>query len=229
MFGATPEEKAYFAPFLALVGMILLGQVTAWFFDGRLVSWVLGEPAYWVNPAQALIGGALLVRYRRFYPLGAPRQAWLALVVGVAVLLLWLAPQELLRASPRYAGFNPFFFGPTGPPYWITLLLRFVKLVIVVPFAEEIFWRGFVLRFVIDPNFLRVPFGTFRWNSFLIATVGFTVEHNLPDWPAAALAGALYNLVAYRTRSLSSCILAHAATNLLLGIYVLRTGQWGFW
>ncbi len=75
MFGATPEEKAYFAPFLALVGLILLGQVTAWFFDGRLVSWVLGEPAYWVNPAQALVGGALLLHYRRFYPLATPRRA----------------------------------------------------------------------------------------------------------------------------------------------------------
>src|SRR4051812_39276655 len=124
MFGATPEEKAYFAPFLALVGLILLGQVTAWFFDGRLVPWMLGEPAYWVNPAQALIGGALLLRSRRFYPLAAPRQAWLALGVGVIVLLLWLAPQELLGVSPRYTGFNPFFFGPSGAPYWITLVLR---------------------------------------------------------------------------------------------------------
>ena len=49
------------------------------------------------------------------------------------------------------------------------------------------------------------------------------------DWPAAALTGALYNFVAYRTRSLSACVLAHALTNALLGLWILRTGQWGFW
>jgi hypothetical protein len=39
----------------------------------------------------------------------------------------------------------------------------------------------------------------------------------------------LYNLVAFRTRSLGSCILAHAVTNALLGAFILATRQWGFW
>jgi quinoprotein glucose dehydrogenase len=43
------------------------------------------------------------------------------------------------------------------------------------------------------------------------------------------LTGALLNVVASRTRSLGACSLAHAVANLLLGLYVLRTGQWGFW
>ena len=29
-----------------------------------------------------------------------------------------------------------------------------------------------------------------------------------------------------RTRSLWACVTAHGATNLVLGLYVLRTGQW---
>ena len=29
-----------------------------------------------------------------------------------------------------------------------------------------------------------------------------------------------------RTRSIGDCILAHAVTNLLLGIYVISTGNW---
>jgi membrane protease YdiL (CAAX protease family) len=39
----------------------------------------------------------------------------------------------------------------------------------------------------------------------------------------------LYNLVAYRTRSLASCVVAHAVTNLLLGLWIMATRQWGFW
>jgi membrane protease YdiL (CAAX protease family) len=51
----------------------------------------------------------------------------------------------------------------------------------------------------------------------------------MADWPAAIITGALFNLVAYRTRSLAACVLTHAITNLVLAIYILRTGQWGFW
>ena len=55
------------------------------------------------------------------------------------------------------------------------------------------------------------------------------MEHNPPDWVAALTTGVFYNWLAIRTRSLSSCVLAHAVTNLVLGFYVLQTRQWGFW
>jgi len=111
----------------------------------------------------------------------------------------------------------------------VNLGLRFLRLVVVVPLLEEIFWRGFLLRYLINEDFTQVPMGAFSWLSFGVVTAGFCFEHSLPDWPAAILTGALYNLVAYRTRSLSSCVLVHAVTNALLGAYVLHTRQWGFW
>jgi membrane protease YdiL (CAAX protease family) len=55
------------------------------------------------------------------------------------------------------------------------------------------------------------------------------LSHSQADWAAAVITGALYNLVAYRTKSLSSCILTHAGTNLLLGLWIMQTRQWGFW
>ena len=70
---------------------------------------------------------------------------------------------------------------------------------------------------------------TFTWKSFLITSVAFCFEHQPADWPAALLTGALFNLVAYRTKSLAACVLTHAVTNLALAIYVLQTRQWGFW
>ena len=71
--------------------------------------------------------------------------------------------------------------------------------------------------------------GTFTWMSFAITTVAFCFEQQPPDWPAAVLTGALFNLVAYRTRSLAACVLTHAVTNLALAFYILHTKQWGFW
>ena len=228
MFGASPPEKANVTPYLAFLALNALGEVVAKLFDGQ-AFWMASEPRYWIYPLQTLVCGVLLLRGWRFYEMRSPTRPLMALGIGALVFALWIAPQQWLGFAPRLDGFEPGFFGD-GAPYALNVALRFLRLVVVVPLIEEIFWRGFLLRYLIrDDDFSRVPFGSFTWRSFAIVTVGFCFEHSTPDWPAALLTGALYNLVAYRTRSLSACVLAHALTNLLLGIYVLRTGQWGFW
>ena len=228
MFGATLKERAYLAPFLAFLLALALGGVVAHFGEGR-AFWVFSESRYWVYPFQTALCGGLLVWGWRWYEFKFPKRIVFTAAIGVLALLLWIAPQEWFGASRRMDGFDPGFFGATGWPYALNLTLRLVRLVIVVPLLEEIFWRGFLLRYLIDEDFARVPIGTFSWLSFAVVTAGFTFEHAAADWPSAALTGALYNLVAYRTRSLSACVLTHAVTNLLLGGYILRTGQWGFW
>jgi CAAX prenyl protease-like protein len=228
MIGSSQSQRAYFGPFLVFLGLIGLGEFVKKIFEGQAVAWPLSTPMYWVMPAQTLICGWLLLRWWRHYELRPPARPVFTILIGLVVLGLWVAPQELLHAEPRLDGFEPGYFGG-GAPYWFNLLFRFVRLVIVVPLVEEIFWRGYLLRYLIHEDFTKVPFGKFSWLSFAVVTAGFTFEHAQSDWPAAALAGALYNLVAYRTRSLSACVLAHAVTNFALGLYVLRTGQWGFW
>ena len=74
-----------------------------------------------------------------------------------------------------------------------------------------------------------MPLGSFSWLSCWAVVVAFTLSHSRPDWPAAFLTGILYNVVVYRTRSLSTCVLTHAVTNLALGIWIMQTKQWGFW
>ena len=188
-----------------------------------------GNAAYWVYPIQTVICGALVVWFWRDYEFRAPRAAWVALAIGVVVFALWIAPQQWLGFGGRLTGFDPEIFVNGSKLYWFTVVARFVRLVIVVPVVEEIFWRGFLLRYLISDKFTTVPVGSFSWLSFLVVTLAFTFSHSRPDWVAAFLCGALYNLVAYRTQSLASCVLAHATTNLLLGLWIMQTRQWGFW
>ena len=147
----------------------------------------------------------------------------------MGVFVLWIAPQQFFGADARVIGFNPHVFENGSTLYWGTVLLRFVRLVVVAPLVEEIFWRGFLLRYLISEKFTTITIGTFSWVSFLVVTLLFGVSHSRADWIAALLCGALYNLVAYRSRSLASCVGAHAVTNFLLGLWIMRTGQWGFW
>jgi CAAX prenyl protease-like protein len=190
--------------------------------------WV-SAPEYWVYPAQTLLCGAVVIWFWRDYELRAPRKVWFAIVIGIVVFLLWIAPQQFFGFAPRLTGFDPERFSGQPGMYWTIVVFRFLRLVVFVPLVEEIFWRGFLLRYLISEKFTAVVVGTFSWFSFVAVTGGFGFAHSRPDWIPALICGALYNMVAYRTRSLASCVIAHALTNLLLGLWIMQTRQWGFW
>ncbi len=210
-------------------------------------EFLLAQPKYWIFPLQTLVCGGLLAFYWRYYSLSWPKQGkdW-AWTLGIAILVLgiWISPQEIFGAAPRLEGFDPNVFVHGSPTYWGSLALRFARLVIVVPLLEEIFWRGFLLRYLIREDFEKVPFGTATRFSFLAVVLCFGLAHLSPDflpglktftfqpgqdfW-TALITSALYNLIAIRTRSLAACVVAHAITNLILGLYIMQTGQWGFW
>jgi CAAX prenyl protease-like protein len=192
-------------------------------------SFWLQHSEFCVFPLQTIVCGAILLRFWPAYELRSPRGLVTGIAVGVFVFALWISPQAFLGFASRTNGFNPDLLASQPGFYWATVILRFLRLVVVVPLVEEIFWRGFLLRYLIDEKFDQVPFGTFRWVSFLAVTLAFTLSHSMPDWPAALLTGALYNWVAYRTKSLSTCVVTHALTNGLLGLWIMWTKQWGFW
>ena len=213
------------APMLLFV--LLLGVGSALKKPGA--DFWLAAPEFWIYPLQTLLCAALLIYFRREYKFQPLRRPIFALGIGLLVFFLWIAPQQFLGFPPREVGFNPDALAAEPALYWATLALRFLRLVVVVPLVEEIFWRGFLLRYLIAADFESIPFGTFTWPSFAIVTVAFGLSHSMADWPAALVTGALYNIVAYRTRSLRACVLSHALTNFALGCWIVATKQWGFW
>ena len=189
----------------------------------------LASPEYWIYPAQTIFCGALLFWFWREYQFRVARQIAFVLAVALVVFGLWISPQDLLGFGPRLDGFNPEIFSGQPAAYWTMIVFRFLRLVVVVPLVEEIFWRGFLLRYFINEKFYAVPIGAFSWLSFAVVAIGFGFAHSRADWIAALITGALYNCVAYRTKSLASCVLTHAITNLFLGLWIMKTRQWGFW
>ena len=217
---------AHTLPMLVFVGLLAL--VSGLHKIGNNV-W-LTRCEYWVYPLQTIVCGILLVFFWRQYALSLPRRTLLGLAIGIAVFVMWISPQTLFGVPARTDGFNPYsVFGNQSGLLWCTIVFRFLRLVVVVPLVEEIFWRGFLLRYLINEKFEEVPFGTFSWFSFFIVAGAFAFSHSAADWPAALATGMLYNAVAYWTKSLSTCVLTHATTNLLLGLWIMRSGQWGFW
>jgi CAAX prenyl protease-like protein len=219
------KVTAFVAPMGAFIALLVLNGLV----PSLGKSFWLQHPEYWVFPMQTVVCAALMVRFWPAYNLQRPRQLTFGIIVGVAVFALWISPQAIFGFPARTIGFNPDLFGTQPGLFFATVIFRFLRLVVVVPLVEEIFWRGFLLRYLINEKFDQVPFGTFSWPSFLVVTAAFGFSHSSADWPAALLTGALYNWVAYRTKSLSTCVITHALTNLLLGVWIMSTKQWGFW
>jgi CAAX prenyl protease-like protein len=98
-----------------------------------------------------------------------------------------------------------------------------------VPILEELFWRGWLMRWLIDSkDFERVPLGTFAPAAFWLTALLFASEHG-SFWDVGFAAGIVYNWWMIRTRNLWDCILAHAVTNAVLATYVIGAGQWQYW
>ena len=238
MIGTTPHERAYIGPFFLFLAFLLFSELVGK-LDAFSGHWAIVSSKYWVFPVQTIVCAVMLCRWRRLITFGPLRGLGLATLAGLISLVIWVWAMppfcEWFAAlfgktmDPRLVGFDPAFFGNDGAPYWMNVSARMFRLVIIVPLVEEIFWRGFLLRFFIKDDFQTMPFGEFTWKSFGIVSLLFCFAHQMADWPAALITSALYNIVAYRTRSLTACVVTHAVTNLGLGIYILKTGQFGYW
>ncbi|MCX7826779.1 MAG: CAAX prenyl protease-related protein [Verrucomicrobiae bacterium] len=206
----------YVAPFL--IYMVFLAA------EGRVAAVHVIYPLKTLAVAAALVWAWRGVREALQTRAG---QAFGALV-GVLALGVWIAPEALgwTKTDFTTGNFNPTWF--ESPHREVLTAVRVAGAVLVVPVMEELFWRGWLIRWLVNEDFRSVPVGTFTWRSFAITVVFFGLEHG-SLWHVGMITGALYNGLLYRTRSLRACMIAHAVTNLLLAAYVLATGRWGYW
>lgn len=151
----------------------------------------------------------------------------LAVAVGLFVYAAWVRMDWswAMQGDGTGQGYDPF---RAGAGMGIVLAgIRLFGASVVVPIMEELFWRSFLIRYLISSKFDSIAIGTFTIFSFIATVVLFGLEHDL--WLAGMLAGAAYTGLLYYTKRLWPCILAHAVTNFALGIHVLVTGEWRWW
>jgi CAAX prenyl protease-like protein len=190
------------------------------------------------NPTKEVVRDVVLVAAivgfsRRVLPTRAPY--WLASIgVGLAVFALWVLPDVLV---PQWRSHWLLQNAITGhittsiPPTELTplmLVLRTTRAALLVPVIEELFWRGWLPRWLQDTRTERVPMGRYTPFAFWATAALFAAEHG-PFWEVGLVAGVVYNWWMRRTRSLGDLVLAHAVTNLVLSLYVIASRDWRFW
>jgi exosortase E/protease (VPEID-CTERM system) len=208
--GPNPAA-AYLGPVLALLATMMVTGAFSAGFD-RLY------------PLRVLAAGIVLWHYRSEYTDLRRTWSWEAMAIGTAVFAIWMA----LEPGPTEA--DPIIRWLGGLPRgWAAgwLAFRIVGSALVVPLAEELAFRSFLIRRLISADFTDTPSGQFTLRSFVISSVLFGALHG--RWLAGTLAGFLYAVALYRRRELSDAVVAHATTNTLIAAHVLATGCWSMW
>lgn len=177
----------------------------------------------------------------RFWPRYRPvsfegiRLATIAGTVGFAVWIVLVKAQAMIPGFNgmiesllgKRTGFNPFPNELHSLAEMAFVGIRLLGLIVIVPIMEEVFWRGFLARFLIADDFRKVPVGRFSTFSFCFVTLAFVSVH--PEILAALCWGAMINALCFRTGNLWACVGMHATTNAWLGAYILVTGNWSLW
>ena len=191
-------------------------------------SGLSGPPLFWFYGAKSLLVGLALVFLFRGRAAEIPGRIGIdAVICGAAALLVWIVVGKL-STGDHAVSFDPAVLAP-GIERGAGIALRIFGAVLVVPAAEEIFWRGFLMRYLIDENFLKVDIGAYSRKSFFGTLVCFVLVHRPFEWAGAALVGAIYGLFVIKQKNLRGVIAAHALTNLGLAVYVIVTGEYWWW
>ena len=229
--GALPELSVwrdrypaipYIAPFVAILAFIAIRPYSP-----------LSAFQEW--PLQVLVLGVLCFTCWPPEIKKTPRNWIGSMLVGIAVFLIWIGPDVLIHGYRSNILFSNSLFGAPHsslPPAaqrsaWV-LTWRTIRATLVVPIAEELFWRAWLMRWLIRSDFRSVRLGTYAPLAFFATALLFASEHG-PYWDVGLVTGLIYNFWMVRTKSVADCILMHGVTNGVLSWYVLATGNWQYW
>jgi hypothetical protein len=158
-----------------------------------------------------------------------------SVLLGVAVFVIWIGPDLLIPGYRQHWLFQNAILGRIGTPVAepvltapVVLWTRIFRAVVLVPIIEELFWRAWLMRWLISPRFEQIKLGAYAPMAFWITAALFASEHG-PYWDVGLITGVIYNWWMVRTRSLGDCILVHAVTNACLCGYVVATKHWEYW
>jgi uncharacterized protein len=214
----SSPEFARFAPFAIYAVMT--------FFQGKPGTASL----FWLYMAKTVLAAWVLWQVRPFVREMRWAVSWEAVVVGVAIFAIWVGFDGLYpRMSEPGEGANPFAqFGKGSALAWAYVIVHIAGMTVIVPPAEEIFYRSFLYRYFVKIDFLSMPLSQFHALSFVVTSVIFGLVHPA-WWLPGIICGLAYQWLVIRKNRLGDAMTAHAITNFLLGTWIVWKNDWSFW
>jgi exosortase E/protease (VPEID-CTERM system) len=220
---SSPKERradptaAYLGPLMALLAVTMVTAALSGGFDRFYPLRV------------AVTAAACWVFWRRSMNWPHIRACWTwgGVAIGAAAFVVWLG---LDRASGRPQSDPPIAKALADMPAGLAatwVAFRVIGSVVTVPIAEELAFRGYLMRRLIAADFEQVSSRRFTWFSFLASSLLFGALHG--QWLAGTTAGMLYAWAMCRRGRIADAMVAHATTNALIAVDVLVCGNWHLW
>jgi exosortase E/protease (VPEID-CTERM system) len=216
---------AYLAPLMALLAVAMVTGMFSSGFD-------------WLYPVRVIGTGAAIWffwREKQQYSNLATRQlrkiaSWWsgeAVGIGVAVFAVWMGLEWAMGNSGSGSSVRKSIGEMPGGLAAAWIAFRVLGSVVTAPIAEELAFRGYLLRRLISADFEKLSSPRFTWISFLVSSILFGALHG--RWLAGTVAGMFYAWAMYRRGKVGDAIIAHATTNALIAAAVLILGNWSLW
>ncbi len=191
-----------------------------------MVSMAAAAQFEWLYPLRFLAALAAFWYCRRDY-VSIPRwrPGWFPVLAGAVVFVVWIAFD---RSSHSDNGMAAGLASMPAPARITWLSLRTLAAIGTVPLAEELAFRGFLLRRLVSPEFESVDFRCWSYVAISVSSLAFGLLHG-DRWIVATLAGAMYAVAMVRGRNLWDAFVAHAVTNTMLATWVLVGSKWYYW
>ena len=201
---------AYVSPLLAA---LLAALVTGMWTTGP------ADPMYSVRIA---VGAAVLWSVRGALPrLAAPRLG-VPILAGGAVAAIWIAWPAAGAEGVRAA-----IEGCLPLERWSWIAARVVGSCTIVPWIEELAFRGFLLPWVVSPEFDRTDPRRWTWSAVLLSSLAFGLLHG--NVLLGTIAGGAFAAARLWRGRLADAVLAHAVANAVIAAAVLLAGRWDLW
>jgi exosortase E/protease (VPEID-CTERM system) len=211
---AANPVAAYLMPFLMILG-------------AAMISRAVSGPVEWLYPLRFVGAAAAIWVFRHKYAGLEWKFGWAAPFTGVIVFAIWIA-LDRISGAPGNNATGAALASVPGAARIAWLTVRTLGAVVTVPFAEELAFRGFLLRRLISSDFESVSCRQFSLLAFLVSSVAFGIMHG-DRWFAGTLAGMFYAGVLLWRGRIGDAVIAHATTNALLAAWVLFSGNWELW
>lgn len=176
----------------------------------------------WLYPLRLIACLAVIVVYRRRLAALQWYWSWRGPVLGIIVFLVWTAAVDFLASNSPM----PEALAAASPSLrlgWI--VCRVAGSVLMVPLAEELAYRGFLMRRLQSRDFDALPYERVSWVSLALSAVVFGVAHGAL-WLPGIIAGLAYGWIVRRQGQLGEAVVAHLTTNLLVAGFALSSGNW---
>jgi exosortase E/protease (VPEID-CTERM system) len=191
-----------------------------------MISMAAAAQFEWLYPLRFLVALAAFWYCRRDYAsIPRWRPGWLPVLAGAVVFVVWIAFD---RSSHPDNGIAAGLASMPAPARITWLSLRTLAAISTVPLAEELAFRGFLLRRIVSPEFESVDFGSWSYIAISVSSFVFGLLHG-DRWIVGTIAGAIYAIAMVRRRNLWDAFVAHAVTNAMLAAWVLVGGKWYYW